>query len=135
VDVARDNDVEIVLDAPRAAYARTLPSAPEQLLDNLIDNALNASPRDTTITVVVRQRGSTVEISVSDEGPGLDEESRTRAFDRFWRAPDAYAGGTGLGLAIVRQLAEASGGTARLDARPGGGLTAHLTLPAAESRT
>ena len=134
-DVARDNDVEIVLDAPKAAFARTLPSAPEQLLDNLIDNALNASPRNTTITVVVRQQGSDVEVSVADQGPGLDGEARARAFDRFWRAPNAYAGGTGLGLAIVRQLAEASGGTARLDARAGGGLCAHLTLPAAESRS
>lgn len=132
-DVAAEHDVDIILDAPPTAFAETLPSAPEQLLDNLIDNALNAAPWHTTITVVVRHRGSKVEVSVLDEGPGLDAESRARAFDRFWRAPNAYAGGTGLGLAIVRQLAEASGGTTRLDARPDGGLAAEVTLPAAES--
>ena len=132
-DVARERDIDIVLDAPRAAWAQTLPSAPEQLLDNLIDNALNAAPEGTTITVVVRRNGTKIEVNVLDEGPGLDAEARARAFDRFWRAPNAYAGGTGLGLAIVRQLAEASGGTSRLDAREGGGLAAGVTLPAAEA--
>jgi signal transduction histidine kinase len=130
IDVTREHDVDIVLDAPQVAFAQTLPSAPEQILDNLIDNALNASPRNTTITVVVANRGSRVEIRVVDQGPGLDAESRTRAFDRFWRAPNAYLGGTGLGLAIVRQLAETSGGSTRLEARAGGGLSAEVTLPA-----
>jgi signal transduction histidine kinase len=131
-DVAREHDVDIVLDAPLTASARTLASAPEQLLDNLIDNALTASPPGTTVTVVVRHRGPTVEVAVLDRGPGLDDDSRRRAFDRFWRAPDAPPGGTGLGLAIVRQLAEASGGTSRLEARAGGGLTAEVALPAAD---
>jgi signal transduction histidine kinase len=130
-DVAGELDVDIALDAPAAAFAQTLPSAPEQLLDNLIDNALNAAPRGSTITVVVRTNGPTIEMSVLDRGPGLDAASRARAFDRFWRASTAYPGGTGLGLAIVRQLAEASGGSARLDARVGGGLAAEVTLPAA----
>ncbi|MCU1466224.1 MAG: two-component system sensor kinase [Actinomycetia bacterium] len=133
-DVARENNVDIALDAPPTALARTLASAPEQLLDNLIDNALSASPSGTTITVVVRHQGATVEVRVLDRGPGLDDESRRRAFDRFWRAPDAQPGGTGLGLAIVRQLAEASGGTSRLAARAGGGLAAEVALPAADAR-
>ncbi len=133
VDVARDQGVEMILDAPPTAFAQTLPSAPEQILDNLIDNALNAAPRDTTITVAVTRHNSTVEISVLDQGPGLDASARSRAFDRFWRAPNAYAGGTGLGLAIVRQLVEASGGAVRLDARPGGGLAAEVTLRSAQA--
>ena len=82
--------------------------------------------------MVVRHRGSTVEVSVLDRGPGLDDDSRRRAFDRFWRAPDAQPGGTGLGLAIVRQLAEASGGTSRLRRADGGGLAAEVALPAAD---
>ena len=133
-DVAAENDIEIVLDAPKTAFARTIPSAPGQVLDNLIDNALNAAPGGSTISVVVRHRGTQVEVTVLDQGPGLDAESRARAFDRFWRAPDAYAGGTGLGLAIVRQLAEASGGSARLESRAGGGLVAEVSLPAAPAR-
>lgn len=130
-DVARERDVEMTLDAPESAWALALPGAPEQLLDNLIDNALNVSPPNGTITVVVRKRGTHIDICVLDQGPGLDAEARARAFDRFWRAPNAPAGGTGLGLAIVRQLAEASGGSSRLDARTEGGLAAEVTLPAA----
>lgn len=131
-DVAAEHDVEITLDAPRTAFARTLPSAPEQLLDNLLDNALNVAPPHTTVAVTVTRSTSMVELRVLDRGPGLDADSRARAFDRFWRAPNAYAGGTGLGLAIVRQLAEASGGSARLDDREGGGLSAEVTLPAVD---
>jgi signal transduction histidine kinase len=129
-DVAGEHDVDIVLDAPETAFVLTLPSAPEQLLDNLIDNALHAAPSGTTITVVVEPKGSDTEIRVLDRGPGLDAEARLRAFDRFWRAPNAPASGTGIGLAIVRQLVEASGGSVRLQARPGGGLSAEVTLPA-----
>jgi len=129
-DVARDHAVDIALDAPETAFVLTLPSAPEQLIDNLIDNALNAAPPDTTISVVVAPSGSDVDIRVLDRGPGLDDEARLHAFDRFWRAPNAPAGGTGLGLAIVRQLVEASGGSVRLEARPGGGLVAEVSLPA-----
>ncbi len=132
-DVAREQDVEIVLRAPSAAWASALPDAPEQLLDNLIDNALNVSPPNATVDVTVETttgHDRRVEIRVLDRGPGLDPEARAHAFDRFWRAPDAPPGGTGLGLAIVRQFAEASGGGCRLTARAGGGLAAEVTLPA-----
>ena len=63
-----------------------------------------------------------------DQGPGLSPDARVRAFDRFWRAPGAPPGGSGLGLAIVRRLAETSGGTARLEDAPGGGVDAVIDL-------
>lgn len=72
-----------------------------------------------------------VELHVMDEGPGMTEEQRRRAFDRFWRAPDAPKGGTGLGLALVQRLAHASGGEAVLRQAPRGGLDAVIRLPAA----
>jgi len=130
-DLAGEQGVELAVEAPDAMWALTVPTTPEQLLDNLIDNALNASPPGATITVVVQRAGDAVDLRVLDRGAGLDDDERTRAFDRFWRAPHAADGGTGLGLAIVRQLAEAGGGTCRLDARPGGGIEAVVTLPAA----
>jgi signal transduction histidine kinase len=132
-DVARDQHVDIVLQAPDSAWATVVPDAAEQLLDNLIDNALNASPAGSPIDVTVDRIDSQVVIRVLDRGPGLDAAARAHAFDRFWRAPNAPPGGTGLGLAIVRQLAEASGGACRLDARGGGGLVAQVTLPALDA--
>jgi signal transduction histidine kinase len=72
-----------------------------------------------------------VEIHVIDQGPGMSAHERERAFDRFWRAPDAVGEGFRLGLAIVRQLAQASGGDAELRAADGGGITAVVRLPRA----
>lgn len=68
----------------------------------------------------------------SDSGPGLDEESRARAFDRFWRADESRGrnlGGSGLGLPIVRAIARAHGGEARLLPQIRSGLTVEIRLP------
>ena len=108
-----------------------VPGALEQILDNLLANALEVAPTGSTVEVHIEQSGPDTEIHVIDHGPGLDDAARARAFDRFWRAPDAPIGGTGLGLAIVRQLAEQSGGHAELRAAPGGGLDAVVTLHSA----
>ena len=70
------------------------------------------------------------EITVTDAGPGMDEEAREHAFDRFWRGRDDRRG-SGLGLAIVKRLVEADGGTVRLEEASGGGLRAVVRLPTA----
>ena len=129
-DVVAEKQVELVADLPAAScVAWALPGAVEQLVDNLVDNALAATPSGSRITVRVVNARSGVELHVIDQGPGLDTAGRERAFDRFWRGPDAAPTGSGLGLAIVRQLAEASRGSARLDANPAGGLDAVIELP------
>jgi signal transduction histidine kinase len=111
--------------------AMAVPGAVDQMLDNLIDNAVKASPRGSEVAVrAVSARGG-VEIHVVDQGPGLGEEERRNAFDRFWRSGATGRGGSGLGLAIVRRLAQASGGTAELRPAEGGGIDAVITLPAA----
>lgn len=93
----------------------------EQVLDNLIANALDAAPAGTAIELQGRTVGDTVEIHVTDHGAGLDEADRVRAFDRHWSLrPD----GTGLGLAIVTRLCTSNRASARLDATPGGGVDA-----------
>jgi len=129
-EVAAEKDVAVVAELPPSgrAWAAAVPGAVEQLIDNLVDNALVVSPARTRITVRVVRRDDAVDLHVLDEGPGLDAAIRDRAFDRFWRGPDAPPGGSGLGLAIVQRLAEASGGTARLDAAPSGGLDAIVQL-------
>jgi len=130
-DVTRERGVSMSVDTPVAAWALVTPDAVEQLLDNLIDNALSVSPAGTTITVRVGEPRGDVEIHVLDEGPGLDPDERVHAFDRFWRGAGAAPGGSGLGLAIVRQLAESCGGSARLESRPEQGIDAVVALPRA----
>ena len=98
-----------------------------QVLDNLLANALDATPAGGQVTVSAVSQGSAVELRVSDTGPGLSAEQKARAFDRFWRAGTG-GGGSGLGLSIARRLVEADGGTIELRDAAGGGLEAVLRL-------
>ena len=84
--------------------------AVDQMLDNLIDNAVKASPRGSEVTVRAAVTPGGVEIHVVDQGPGMSDEERRHAFERFWRSGATGRGGSGLGLAIVDRLARASGG-------------------------
>jgi signal transduction histidine kinase len=113
--------------------ARAVPGAVEQVLDNYLENALRVAPPESDIVISVGTRDGIAELAVADRGLELTADQRARAFDRFWRGPDPTGGGgTGLGLAIVARLVAASGGQARLDARPGGGTIAVATFPVDE---
>ena len=72
--------------------------------------------------------GPSVDIRLIDEGPGMDEDQRARAFDRFWH--EGSGGGFGLGLAIVRQLVESDGGRVSLERAVSGGLEVRISRPA-----
>lgn len=108
--------------------ARVRPGTLEQVLDNLLANAIRVSSPGGEVVVSAHASGEGVEVTVADRGPGLGEQERERAFERFWRAPDAAAGGSGLGLAIVRELVRASDGEVTLTPRDGGGLLAEVRL-------
>jgi signal transduction histidine kinase len=113
---------------------RAVPGALEQVLDNLLENALRVAPAGTSVAVHLDVESDPddapeVVCRVTDRGPGLAPEQRERAFDRFWRAPGSATDGSGLGLAIVRELVTACGGTIRLREHAGGGLVAELRLP------
>ncbi|MSO79382.1 MAG: HAMP domain-containing histidine kinase [Acidimicrobiia bacterium] len=99
----------------------TVTGVPDRIglaVTNLLDNAGKWSPEGATVEVTVA--GS--EVSVRDHGPGVDPADVPFVFDRFWRAPAARSlPGSGLGLAIVRQVAEAHGGRATVEAAEGGG--------------
>jgi signal transduction histidine kinase len=95
----------------------------EQILDNLLANAIEASPPGSTVSVSASAR----ELHVVDEGAGLSEAERRRAFDRFWRA--GTGPGSGLGLAISTRLVEVDGGTIELRAAAGGGIDAVVRYP------
>jgi two-component system OmpR family sensor kinase len=103
----------------------------EQVLDNVLSNALEVSPDGGAITVRSRRREDRVVVEVLDQGPGLPAPDRQRAFDRFWRGPGLTGRtGSGLGLAIVKQLVSDDGGTVALDDAPAGGLRVRITLRA-----
>jgi signal transduction histidine kinase len=90
----------------------------QEVLDNLLANALDAAPADSDVRVVAANG----ELHVVDGGPGLTPDQRARAFDRFWRASDKP--GSGLGLAIARRLVERDGGQIELRAAASGGIDA-----------
>jgi signal transduction histidine kinase len=98
----------------------------EQVLDNLIANALDALSAGEHVTVTTTATTAGARISVADDGPGMSAEERERAFLRF---TTSNPNGTGLGLAIVHRLVTSNGGTAKLTETPGGGLTAILEFP------
>jgi len=92
----------------------------EQVLDNLLANALEAAPRGSVVSVRVDAAGL-------HDGPGLTAEQRAHAFDRFWRAGSGP--GSGLGLAIAKRLVELDGGEIELAASPSGGVDAAVRYP------
>ena len=105
-----------------------------QIVDNLLANVRAHTPPGTPASVSVTRRNGSAEISVTDAGPGLDEEHLEHLFERFYRADPSRArasGGVGLGLAIVAAVAEAHGGTASASSRPGEGTTVAIALPLA----
>jgi signal transduction histidine kinase len=127
--VAADRGVTLSLRGPQQVSAQVVPGALEQILDNLIANALDVAPAGSTVAVTWQADDTTAELHVADNGPGLADGDRVRALQPFWRAPGARKGGTGLGLALVEQLAVASGGRVRLDAATPAGIDAVVVLP------
>lgn len=104
----------------------------QQVLLNLLSNALRHTPAGAPVEVDVGRLTATVEVRVVDHGPGLSVEGAERVFERFYRGDPGRArdtGGTGLGLAIVASLLQAHHGTIRHEPTPGGGATFVASLP------
>jgi len=128
--LAEENGITMAFDGVDSAPARAISTAPEQVIDNYVDNAISHSPRGTSVVVRVTSNSSGATVEVIDSGSGLTVEQCERAFDRFWRA-DSTTEGSGLGLAIVKNLVELSGGTVALErASKDGGVIARATFPA-----
>jgi signal transduction histidine kinase len=119
------------LDLAAVPPVAAAPGVIDQALDNLIANAIAVAPAGSAITLAAHRAGGMVELHVIDQGPGMTETQRRRAFDRFWRAGTTDHDGFGLGLPIVQRLMTASGGTVDLRDAPGGGLDAVIRLPPA----
>jgi two-component system OmpR family sensor kinase len=94
----------VVRGTERPAIVNAVPGAIEQILDNVLDNALAVSPDGAEVSVEVLHGAGEYRLVVSDRGPGLSDHDKDRALRRFWRG-DTSTPGTGLGLAIAHALA------------------------------
>jgi two-component system phosphate regulon sensor histidine kinase PhoR len=105
----------------------------QDVLRNLVVNAITYAPEQTAIEIEAVRRGDSIALSVTDQGPGIPEEDRLRVFERFYRVDKSRArdpGGTGLGLAIVKQLVELHGGEVLVENRAEGGAKFTVLLSA-----
>ena len=107
----------------------------EQVVANLVDNAIRHSPPGGMVVVAAKTEGDTVRVEVTDTGPGIPVNALPHVFDRLYRADpsrEKSTGGTGLGLTIARQLVEAHGGTIWAESEEGCGSRFGIDLPVAE---
>ena len=107
----------------------------EQMVYNLVDNAIRHGSFGGHVEVCVRKEADTVTLTVADDGPGIPADQRDRVFERFYRLDTSRSretGGTGLGLAIVKHVAESMGGTAHVEESDAGGARFVVTMPAVE---
>ena len=128
--LAQERRIRIELDTQDELNVRGDAEALRILVRNLLDNAIRYSPEDSMVQVrAMRNPGGLALLEVADQGPGIAPTDRSRAFARFYRAPDASEGGSGLGLAIVKAIADRHGAQIALaDADPHG-LRVVVTFP------
>jgi two-component system, OmpR family, phosphate regulon sensor histidine kinase PhoR len=130
---AAEREVILVNRAPADLKASADPVRLEQMLTNLIDNAIKFNRRGGSVTVAASGSDERVSISVADTGEGILPDHLPRVFERFYRADRGRTrevGGTGLGLAIVKHLARLHGGEVSVTSTPSQGTTFTIELPA-----
>lgn len=133
---AEDHDFELFLPSdPVMLYVD--PGGVDQILENIIGNAVKYSPNGGTIRLRAEVQGTFCQLSVEDEGIGMDARVLERVFDKFFRADASNTAvpGTGLGMTIVQHLVEAHGGKVWLESAPGKGTKVFFTLPLAAGTT
>jgi two-component system phosphate regulon sensor histidine kinase PhoR len=131
---AAQRETGVDLDVAADVIARGDPVAVEQVIENLVDNAIKyGKDGGGRVRIVGRRLGDRVHLDVLDDGPGIDAEHLPRLFERFYRVDAGRSrerGGTGLGLAIVKHLVESMGGTVAVDSEAGRGTTFRVEWPA-----
>lgn len=129
--VAPDRTIRLHADAP--VHVQGDASRLQQVLNNLVGNAIQHTPAGTAIDVFLESSGGEAIIRVTDQGPGIAQQDLSHVFDRFWRAEAGRSrarGGSGLGLAIVQAVVHAHHGTVRITSHTGSGTTVTVMLPA-----
>ncbi|WP_265460164.1 ATP-binding protein [Enterococcus sp. HY326] len=127
-----EKNLTITIDGPEPAYFVTQPKFFQPIVKNLIENAINYSFEETTITIAYQLTTAQLIFSITDIGIEIDEEEQERIFERFYRVDKARgrdSGGTGLGLAIVQEYTTALGGKVTVSSRLNQGTIFTVTLP------
>ncbi|HWQ06089.1 MAG TPA: ATP-binding protein [Feifaniaceae bacterium] len=112
-----------------------IPKILEEIVQNLVDNAIKYNRRQGSVRLTLRRQGDSAVLRVADTGVGISEDDRSRVFERFYRADRSRSkqiGGTGLGLSIVKHSAETHGAAVQLESELGVGTTVTVTFPASE---
>jgi len=131
---------EIALELPREpTIVRVDADRIDQVLANLLSNALKYSPQERPVTLTVRIEAANVVVAIRDEGSGIPQEALPHLFERFYRVPGVQVQsgsgvGLGLGLYITRELVERHGGQIGAESSPGFGTTFSVTLPLADAQ-
>jgi signal transduction histidine kinase len=130
---AREKNIELNLKAADGIPEIEIdPVRIEQVVGNLLANAIRHTPEGGSINVSINTKETNLTLDVSDSGEGIPPEHLPHIFERFYRVGASRArseGGTGLGLAIVKQMVEAHGGSVWAESQPGEGSTFHISLP------
>ena len=125
--VAEDKRVAFILDLPEGEIVRSAHKAKlQQLVGNLLDNAVKFTPAGGTVSVTLSKEPETglARLAVSDTGIGISEADQANLFKRFWRSDASRSlPGNGLGLAVVKAIVTSYGGTVTCTSRPGVGTT------------
>ena len=125
--VAEDKGVAFVLDLPDGEIVRSAHKAKlQQLVGNLLDNAVKFTPSGGTVSVTLTKEPETglARLAVSDTGIGISDEDKPNLFKRFWRSDASRSlPGNGLGLAVVKAIVTSYGGSVTCTSRPGVGTT------------
>jgi signal transduction histidine kinase len=132
--LAAERRVSLRADAAGVPPVDADPARLQQVLRNLLANALAHTPQGGEVSVDARAEEGRVVFTVRDTGPGIPPDQLPRIFERFYRGDDSRAratGGSGLGLAIVKELVTSHGGTVSAASEPGRGAVFSFTLPAA----
>ena len=124
-----------------AAIEPDLPAIPldgariQQVISNLVGNAIKFSPAGSVIRIGAQRRPGAVRISVADTGPGILSDELPKIFDRYWQGKGRAHGGLGLGLAIAKAIVEAHKGCIGVASEPGAGTTFYFDVPAMDAES
>jgi two-component system phosphate regulon sensor histidine kinase PhoR len=129
---ALSREVTLINEVP-ALTAMADSDRMQQVLGNLVDNAIKYGRNQGTVTIRGRDvQADRIEVCVEDDGPGIPEDARERIFERFYRVDKARSreqGGTGLGLSIVKHIVQSHGGRVWVESEQGKGSRFFFSLP------